>query len=167
MAVPTEIAQQIAAIMVADSELDSIDMLFVGIPYAVQAQYDRWSIVVVDSEQTEQLLTGNKVFRTYTGAIVINARLQDDLSAVGASGRVQQLSGYTTVNTLVDTTVKLFKTAINRRLGNFAVTGGMVENFEVGEPGIEYGIAAEQERTDAYLHFGTIPFQCRTLETIT
>lgn len=165
-AVPTELADGIAAIMVADTNLSSIDMVFVGIPYAVQNQYDRWAVVVVDSEQTEEAMTGNKVFRTYTGGIVVNVRLQDTLTAVGISGRIQRLGGYAAVNTLVDAVVKLFKTTTNRRLGNLAVTGGAVDNFEVGDPGIEYGIAAEQGRETSYQHFGSIPFECRTLETI-
>lgn len=163
-AVPTELAEAIAGIIVADSDLDSIDMVFVGIPYAVQSQYDRHALVVVDSELTEQALTGNKVFRIYSGGIVVNVRLQDTLTAVGVSGRIQRLGGYDTVNTLVDTIVKLFKTTANRRLGNLSVTGGAVDDFAVGEPGIEYGIAAEQDRDNSYLHFGIVPFECRTLE---
>jgi hypothetical protein len=166
MAVPTEIAEGIAAIIVATSSLNGLDMVFVGIPYAVQNQYDQYAVVVVDSEITEERLTGNKVFRTYTGGIVINVRLQDTLTAVGVTGRINRMGGYATVNTLVDAAVKLFKTTANRRLGGLSVTGGAVDNFEVGEPGIEYGVSATDERETSYLHFGAIPFSCRTLETI-
>lgn len=166
MAVPNEIAEQIATLMVADSDLNSIDMVYIGAPYAVPGQYDRWAVVVIDAEQTEQALTGNKVFRTYAGAIVVNVRQRDTFSAVGATGRIEKVDSYADCNALTDTIVRLFKTTANRSLNNLAVTGGAVHDFAVGEPGIEYGLAAEQDRDNAYLQFGIIPFECETLETM-
>lgn len=168
MATPiTTIEEQIAAIMVAESSLDNVDMMYLGVPYAVPAEYNIWSIITIDTERTERQMTGARHERVYLGSIIVNVRQQDNpFTAIGGSGRVQRVSSYSTMQTLGNAVVDLFKQTANQSLQNLTfVTGGVTEMI-IGDEAVQYGIEATQERIDAYRNSVVIPFAVATLETM-
>lgn len=164
MAVAETIERTIAALMAADSALDSLDVIILGLPYDVLTQYDRYAIVVIDQEATIREFTGNRVVRGYSGAIIVNVR-QPDLTLTTITSRIQQVPSHDTVQTLVNAIVVLLRTDANRDLGALAVTNGVVQRVTVGQP-IEYGLAYAQDRPNAYGTSGIIPIIVETAETM-
>lgn len=159
----TLIEDQIAALMVADSRFDDVLAFFRGVPYRVPSQYWPYAMVVIATETTLQEFTGNRVERAYSGVIQFNVMHQD---VVEVASRTARIPSYDTVHALVDSTVAFFKAAANRSLGGFTFTGGGVEAIVIGEDQIEYGFAPQNDRDDAFMNYGTVPFEVRTMEAM-
>lgn len=162
--VATAIETKIAQLMAAATSLSSLDIIILGLPYDVLAQYDRYAVVVVDSEAVVREWTGNRVLRGYQGAIIINVR-QPDLTLTSVEEGIAQVPSHSTVQDLVNATVVLLRTTGNLDLGAMPVTNGVVQRIQVGQQ-IEYGLAYSQERQNAYGTSGIIPFVVEAAETM-
>ncbi len=159
-----QIEDTIAAIMIAESGLSTLDRIYLGVPYASLNEHDRWAVVTVDGEQTVSEMTGGNFVRLYAGSIILNVRQQDELTLV--SDRVYRVSSYAAMHALANTTINLFRTGTNRSLQNLVFTNGGVLKIAVGEEAIEYGINAEQERIDAFSNSAILPFVVETKEVL-
>jgi len=159
----TLIEDQIAALMGADSRFDAVLAFFRGVPYRVPTQYWPYAMIVVATETTLQEFTGNRVERAYGGVIQFNVLHQDVVEVVARTARIPS---YTTVHELVNATVACFKAAAQRSLGGYTFTGGGVEAIVIGEDQIEYGFAPQNDRDDAFMNYGTVPFEVRTMEAL-
>lgn len=158
------IEAQMATLMAADTNLDDLKRLYLGVPYNVPTQDYPYAVIVIDNEETEKEYTGNRVIRLYSGAIIINVIHQDIPETV--TERIARVPSYTVMRDLVDTVVKLFKATTNRNLAGFSFGTGSVQMIAVGEELIEYGITAQQDRTDSFSNYGIIPFAVRTMEAM-
>ena len=94
------IEQQMAVLMAADTALDSLKRLYLGVPYHVPTQDHPYAVIVVDNEETEKEYTGNRVVRVYSGAIIINVFHQDIPEVV--TERIARVPSYTVMRDLVD-----------------------------------------------------------------
>jgi hypothetical protein len=158
------IEQQMAVLIEADTALASLKRLYLGVPYKVPTQDYPYAVVVVDNEETEKEYTGNHVVRAYSGAVIINVLHQDIPKTV--TGKIARVPSYETMRDLVDAVVKLFKTTANRNLTGFTFENGLVQQIIMGDELIEYGITAQQERTDNFTNYGIIPFVVKTMEVM-
>lgn len=166
MSEPLELIEnQIGAIMTAESALDGLDRIYLGVPFASLSEHDQWSVVSIDSEQTVRELTGSTFIRLYVGAIILNVRQQDALTLI--SERVYRVSSYATMHALANAVVELFRTSTNRALQNLSFANGGVLKIVVGEETVEYGINVETERIDAFSNSAIIPFLVETKEVLT
>lgn len=159
------IENKMAAMMTAESDLDSLDRIYLGVPYASLGEHDRWAVLSVDTQQGDTQNTGGYAYPLYVGSIIINVRQQDELLAV--SDRVVRVSSYAAMHALANTTLSLFRTPTGRTLQNLALTNGGVLRISIGEEVVEFGINAEQERIDAFSNSAIIPFVVETQEVHT
>jgi hypothetical protein len=157
----TAIKQRIVDLMIANSDHDSVLVFFQGVPYRVPIQYYPFCMVAIINEATEGRTTGNRHQRVYQGVIEFEAILQDNYTV---TTRQAIIPSSATVDTLVNATIELFKTAANQRLNALTFTGGAVDEFIIGEQA-EYGIEPATDREDSLNNFGIVPFVCRTWET--
>jgi hypothetical protein len=159
----TLIEDQIASLMVSDSRFDTLNAIFRGVPYRVPTQYWPYAMVVIATETTLQEFTGGKVERGYAGVIQFHVIHQD---VVEVTGRTARIPSYDVVHVLVNSTVVAFKEETKRSLAGFTFVTGAVEQIVIGEDQIEYGFAPQNDRDDAFMNYGSVPFVVRTMESM-
>jgi len=162
---PTTIEDQIASIILAESDLDDLKAVFRGMAYRVPMQYWPYAEVIIFTETTVRELTGNKHERAYSGVIFVRVSYQD---IVAVSSRTARIPSFELLHTYVDDIVTLFKEAANRSLQNLAVANGAVDRIDVGTDQIDYNIgqAPGYERTETFANEGTVPFTVYTWESL-
>ena len=162
------IEQKIIDLMLAESALDGLRVIFRGLPYAVAQEHYPFAEVLIESERTESVMTGNLHRRVYDGVITINVRGQD---AIQVANRTATVESYRTVQTLVDAIIDLFKRPANLTLADLTFSNGAVLGFQIGTQA-EYGISIRyrsgsvraQARANAYDNMGSVTFSCITQE---
>ena len=158
------IERKIAEVLEATSDFDTLNSIYLGLPYKVPTANYPYAVVVVDRELTDAEATGGRVFRAYEGAFVV-AVLQQDLPQV-LSGRTKIVPSYAAMRGFVDAFVRTFKETANRSLGDLTLSNGRVVDFIVGEDTIEYGWSYAEERADAVNNFGIVPFRAIAVEVM-
>jgi len=159
------IEDKLIALMKAATALDGILVFFRGVPLYVQAQYTTFAEVFLEAETTARESSGGFVERVYAGAIRVYVNAGQDFPTI--TDRVAVVDSYTTIQTLTDAIVELFKKPANRDLAALTFTNGAVQQIQIGESDVTYGIANRDQRDDNYFNFSEIPVLVITQEQIT
>lgn len=159
------IEQGIAALLASESDLSSVQRLYLGQPYDVPAQFWPWALIVIDSEESGDQMTGGRVVRAYSGAVVINVYHQDLPEAVsGADARIVRVPSYALLRGFMEAAIGALKSDAGQTLGGVVLSGGFIRRVAVGEEAVSYGLVADAERPDNLINYGVIPFTVETVE---
>lgn len=142
------------------SELADIQRIYLGMPYNVPTQFWPYIMVVVDVETTAEVYTGNRLLRVYSGAIVVNLIHQDIPETV--LGKIVRVPSYSDMRDWVEAIKHDLQAA--QTLPEATIENGFIRTVQIGEQAIQYGLAAEVDRPDAYINFAVIPFDVEVVE---
>lgn len=159
------IERGMAELLASQPGLAEVRRFYLGQPYDVPTQHWPWMMVVVDTEESDDQMTGGRVARAYSGAVVVNVHHQDLPEAVsGVDVRIVQVPSYARLRSFTEAVIAVLKSDAGQTLGGLALDNGFIRRVVVGEELVQYGLAAESERSDSLINYGVIPFTVETVE---
>lgn len=156
------IEQRIAELLAPAAGLADIQAFYLGMPYFVPQGDWPYVVVVIDTEATVTTYTGNRYVRGYAGALIVNLFHADFPEAVTAT--IRRVPSYAQMRGYVEAMIAALRDEAAKNLGGLVLPNGSVRRIEVAVEDVQYGLAAETERTDSYINFGVVPFVVETLE---